>query len=321
MLNDNLRLRRCPLISVVVPAYNMGLFLEESLKSIIGQSYSRLEIIVVDDGSSDNTVAIARKYSELDGRIRIVSNQKRKGVAGARNTGISLANGEWCTFLDADDLWAPDSIEQRLFASEIYPDVDFFSGDYIEFNSASRLESVTHSQANDFWRQHFSPALITGRPLLFSQPINLFVQSVLTHTNCVMVKTSLLRQVGEFCESLKTAEDDHLWIRIAAHSEFFVFVPKSLSFYRLREGSLTHSGRAIHHDAVAAYTDLLTFPVLFPFRKILLVQIASFSLQNSYFYRKKGERLNAIYWGMRALVFSPYLLVHWKNVAAALLLR
>lgn len=102
-----------PLISIVVPAYNVGNYIEECVRSIINQSYKQIEIIVVDDGSSDDTPIIIDKLSEQDKRI-IPIHQQNAGVSVARNTGIKKSKGEYLFFVDGDDYIAPDYIEYML---------------------------------------------------------------------------------------------------------------------------------------------------------------------------------------------------------------
>lgn len=103
------------LVSVVIPAYNAGKTIDETLRSVRSQSHCHLEIIVVDDGSVDDTITVAKKHAAQDCRIRIV-RQKNEGVAAARNRGWQDARAELIAFIDADDLWAPTKIERQLEA-------------------------------------------------------------------------------------------------------------------------------------------------------------------------------------------------------------
>jgi hypothetical protein len=103
------------LVSVIVPAYNAAATLDETLRSVRSQTHRELEILVVDDGSSDATLEIARRHAEQDPRLRIIS-QKNAGVAAARNRGIAESKGELVAPVDADDLWSPDKIERQLQA-------------------------------------------------------------------------------------------------------------------------------------------------------------------------------------------------------------
>lgn len=115
------------LISVIVPIYNASQFLNEALESLCGQSHTEFEGILVDDGSTDNSAAICRKFCEADPRFRLIT-QENRGLSGARNTGLENARGEWISFLDADDALLPDSLEV-LLTQALENDVKIVSGE------------------------------------------------------------------------------------------------------------------------------------------------------------------------------------------------
>ena len=118
------------LVSVIIPVYNSRDFIIETLESVTAQTYRRIEVIVVDDGSSDDTGRVVLDYvNRLNGStgsydnitIKLLDNKKKKGAAGARNTGIDEAGGDYITFIDADDKWLPDKIEKQLiFMKQIW---------------------------------------------------------------------------------------------------------------------------------------------------------------------------------------------------------
>ena len=103
------------LVSVVVPAFNAADTIDETLTSVRAQTYRALEVIVIDDGSNDDTAARARRFADFDARFRVVT-QANGGVAAARNHGVALARGEFIAPVDADDLWAPTKIEKQVAA-------------------------------------------------------------------------------------------------------------------------------------------------------------------------------------------------------------
>ncbi|AHF85161.1 glycosyl transferase family A [Rhizobium leguminosarum bv. trifolii WSM1689] len=109
-------------VAVVIPAYNAGDYLAQTLQSVLGQTHKALEIIVVDDGSTDDTALICRRFAARDQRIRILSTENR-GVAAARNTGIEASKSNYIAFLDADDLWHPTYIERMLSALYSLPEI------------------------------------------------------------------------------------------------------------------------------------------------------------------------------------------------------
>ena len=126
-----------PLVSVVIPVYNVEKYIEQALESVIQQSYSKLEIIVVDDQSPDQSIDLVKtKFN--DPRIRII-RQKNRGLAGARNTGICNANGSFIAFLDSDDFWQHDKIEKHVSVMLASPNygISFCSSLFVDANSQS----------------------------------------------------------------------------------------------------------------------------------------------------------------------------------------
>ena len=108
------------LVSVVVPAFNAAAFIEKTLRSVLAQTHKDLEVIIVDDGSTDDTAAICRQLGLADARVQLVSTPNN-GVAAARNTGIDRASGRYIAFIDADDIWHPTKIEKQLAALRRLP--------------------------------------------------------------------------------------------------------------------------------------------------------------------------------------------------------
>jgi Glycosyltransferases involved in cell wall biogenesis len=102
------------LVSIITPAYNCEKVISETIESVLSQTYTNYEMIIVDDCSKDNTVEVAQKYVLKDSRIRLIQQNKNQGTAVARNTGIENANGRFIAFLDSDDLWKPTKLEKQI---------------------------------------------------------------------------------------------------------------------------------------------------------------------------------------------------------------
>ncbi len=101
------------LVSVIIPVYNVRLYLREALDSVLAQTYRNLEILVVDDGSDDRSEAICDEYAEKDARIAVI-HQKNKGLSGARNTGLDIVRGDFIAFLDSDDAYCPNMLRMMV---------------------------------------------------------------------------------------------------------------------------------------------------------------------------------------------------------------
>ena len=107
-----------PLVSVIMPAYNAEEYISEAVQSVMAQTYTNWELLILDDCSTDGTADKARCFSDLDSRITLYSNPKNMGVALTRNKGMALAKGSWVALLDSDDIWHKDKLEKQLVAAE-----------------------------------------------------------------------------------------------------------------------------------------------------------------------------------------------------------
>lgn len=103
-----------PVISVITPAYNSEVFIKETIQSVLDQTYSDWEMIIVDDRSKDDTVSLIKEMQDKDARIRLIELEKNSGSAVARNTAIEHSNGRYIAFLDSDDSWYPEKLERQL---------------------------------------------------------------------------------------------------------------------------------------------------------------------------------------------------------------
>ncbi len=109
-------------VSVVMPAYNAEAYIEAAVRSVLRQTWTEFELIVVDDCSQDTTAKIVKRLAKEDGRITLLQNARNSGVSASRNAGVAHANGEWIAFLDSDDLWREDKLEKQLALLEQHPD-------------------------------------------------------------------------------------------------------------------------------------------------------------------------------------------------------
>lgn len=211
-------------VSVVIPAYNAADTLGETLDCLIGQTVTAWEAIVVDDGSSDDTVAVGESYALQDPRIR-VARQSNQGPSPARNLGISLASGDWLLFLDADDWVSLDFLDKMLAAAARQPSA---SAVYCFY---SRVTPDGRRLPQD-WYENVARA-----------PFESFARGCPPAIHSVIARRPLVVEVGGFDATLLTCEDWDLWQKIARAGAQFVEVPETLAFYRMRAGS--HSMKTV----------------------------------------------------------------------------
>ena len=110
--------KHCPMVSVIMPAYNSEQFIEKSIRSALGQTYSNLEVIVIDDCSKDRTVQIVQKLAQEDNRVRLIQNETNAGAANSRNKGMDCSRGAYVALLDSDDIWHPDKLQKQIKLAE-----------------------------------------------------------------------------------------------------------------------------------------------------------------------------------------------------------
>lgn len=189
-----------PLVSIVIPTYNHAHYLPESVGSVLSQSYSPLELIVVDDGSRDETQAVVQRCG--GGVARYVS-QRNRGLAAARNLGLSMARGELVAFLDADDRLLPDHLRVSVAAVQDHADVAFVCGDLCTFGP---LDDFVHTHACAPTPDHFA-SMLRG----------CFIVNV---GACLFRRPALLA-VGGFDETCNACEDWDLFFRLLRHSPLY----------------------------------------------------------------------------------------------------
>ena len=140
-----------PLVSVIMPAYNAGRFLESAIRSVMAQTYPHWELLVLDDGSQDDTVAIAQRLAAEDHRIRVLPNGQNLGVARTRNRGFALCKGAYAALLDSDDLWRAEKLERQLaLAEQTGADIIYCSYELIDEQGRKKCEDFLVPESTDF---------------------------------------------------------------------------------------------------------------------------------------------------------------------------
>ena len=207
-----------PLVSVLTASYNMGHYLREAVDSVLAQGWPTLEVIIIDDGSTDDTPRVCETWRD-EPRVRII-RQTNQGQTAAKNTGLKAACGEFVGFCDADDSWLPQKLRRQVPVLRSRPEVAVVYGD-------TALVDARGEPLPDIPVQRFS-GRITG-PLL----ANNFVTF-----NTVLVRRKVLEEFGGFDESMRMAIDYDLWLRISTRHEF-VYLRETLARYRIWGGQMS----------------------------------------------------------------------------------
>lgn len=206
-----------PKVSVIVTAYNLIKYLPETIDNVLQQTYRDFEVIVVDDGSTDNTAAWVRQVS--DPRVRLIW-QSNMGLAGASNTGVENAKGEYITFLDADDLWEPTKLAKQVAILDRCPEIGIVYTwvTYMSEEGESTGRIVKSEAEGYIWSQ-------------------LIEVNQIECGSVAMIRRSCFEKVGLFDKNLKSyVQDWDMWLRLALEYQFKV-IREPLVYYRQRNSS------------------------------------------------------------------------------------
>lgn len=210
-----------PKVSVIIPAYNAEDFIREAVDSALAQTLRDLEVIVVDDSSTDDTPLILKGYGD---RIT-VHRQANTGVSGARNTGTRLSTGEWVAFLDADDVWRPTKLEAQLAISR----TPISYTNRFNFGARGALPEVQSEVTPLLSGDVFTPLLLRGNFITVSS---------------VMMTREVFDELGGFVHQPGGCEDWDFWLRASQHHEFSVCL-EPLVGYRFTSNSMSRNYRAM----------------------------------------------------------------------------
>jgi Glycosyltransferases involved in cell wall biogenesis len=209
------------LITVIIPAYNAARYIGKTIRSVLSQTHTNFEIIVIDDGSVDSTFSIAS--SILDPRIRLYKNLKNKGISYARNRGIELARGDYLSFLDSDDLWTDDKLAAQLSAltNRCDADVAYSWFQYIDESEAY----LSFIPKKDVSCEDALEEVLRG--------------NFLGCGSNILIRRKVVQEMDGFNTNLRHCADWEYYSRLA-HRYKFVVVPKEQIFYRIHSESFSH---------------------------------------------------------------------------------
>lgn len=282
------------LVSTIIPAFNAAPFVGETIESALAQTHRDQEIIVVDDGSTDETVAVVRSFEP---RVRLLQ-QQNGGPAAARNAGVRVSTGDWIAFLDADDIWMPNKLERQLACSG---DCGLVYTDRVNIGAAwhvtPRLSDYCALPEGDLFT-----VFLTGNPVTLSS---------------LMVRRSVFEAMHGFDESaeLRGVEDWEFLLRCAANGHFFALCPDALVQYRWHENQISNG----HERLCNARLNVLQRAFQMPrgqgiSRRIRRLAVASM-WRTSAWYVGSSNRLQAARWYARSLLYEPLCWTVYKQVA------
>lgn len=235
--------RRDPLVSIIIPVYNKAAFVRETLESALAQTYPNVELVLVDDGSTDGSFEILKEYfAKYPDKIQLI-DQENQGVSVATNVGIAAAKGEYIQFLDADDLLSPDKIENQVRLLEGNSPMVVASCEWVNFkHDISQYSKLPYGVFQDFE---------TGLDWL----LHSWNQQEMMADSSWLTSRALVELAGPWDESLRINQDGEFFMRVLLKSEKVVFDSLSKVFYRtLNEASVsTQKSYSAAHSLLASF--------------------------------------------------------------------
>jgi glycosyltransferase involved in cell wall biosynthesis len=285
-----------PAVSVVIAAYNYGRYLDGALASVLGQSLRDLEVIVVDDGSTDDTGEVVARFLS-DDRVRY-ERTNHVGQSAAKNTGIRLARARLIAFLDADDLWLPTKLEKQLALLKTNPALG------VVYSRRSLMDE-------------------SGRPLEYEQPalfrgrvVDAMFRNNFICFSSAVVHRRVFKHLGFFEESLALAIDYEFWLRVAS-SYAFDYVDEPLVQYRTGHASLS---RRTEERLKVAFAIMRRFQGTEEGRRLLrAATVREATAETCYHIAlavRSRSRLAALPWYVRCLALSPRYGLAWQGLAS-----
>lgn len=230
-----------PLVSVIVPAYNHELYIEDCLKSIVSQTYDNLEIIIINDGSKDNTGLVIEKFIEVQNRKIKYISKENEGLCKTLNMGLKLSKGKYIAFIASDDLWVSTRIEKQINFLENNKNIGLVYSDAYFIKDNKKTE-IKYSDYKPRISRYFKDSI---------QNTNIY--ELLLVDNFIIALTVLVRRecydkAGIFDESLKI-EDYDMWLRITKYYPIgYIDVP--LAYYRLHKTNVSNNMRLMLGEAI-----------------------------------------------------------------------
>ncbi len=274
-----------PLVTIVIPSYNRADYIAETIESVLAQTYPSIEVIVIDDGSTDNTKEIVERYVP---QVQYVYQENAERGA-SRNHGLRLAQGEYISFLDSDDLWLPEKLATDVEFIEARPNIGVVYTDALQIDSngnyRKRLNAGRHSGK-------VTEHLLRGNFILMGSHL---------------VRTDKAREIGGFNEDreLSGSEDWEFWVRLSTITEF-AYNPMAFAKIRTHEANTMSNPEGMERSMNCSVRLLETSPLLSnEQKKILIYRKANIALINAINYCSVKERRRSFSELMRAVSIVP----------------
>lgn len=234
-----------PLVSVIIPAYNCARYLPAAIESVLQQTYPAIEIVVVDDGSTDETPEVLLRYPRV-----MAIRQSNGGLSHARNQGIRRCRGEFVALLDGDDIWPETKLSDQVAFMQKHPEIGVLFGD------ARRFADNGWTEPTLFTRYSLDAAFF-GSDYLVVDPVKKLLPMNFIPVGTALVRKRCLFEAGLFDENFRRVEDWDIWFRIALQAQF-AYSRKVWKLKRSHDSNLSNNTEAMTIAAITAMEKLLS---------------------------------------------------------------
>lgn len=289
------------MISVIIPLYNKEASIATALDTVLAQTYQDFEVVVVDDGSTDDGAAIVERYT--DGRIRLI-RQANVGVSAARNRGIAEARGEYVAFLDADDEWMPEFLAEIVALQQEFPDCRAQATSYVQCQNGEKhgiiLSKLPFSGVHGVLTNYFEVATHSNPPVW---------------TGAVCIERALLQELGGFPLGIKSGEDLLTWARIAVRTHW-AYSLNAYAIFNMEGYDKNERPKRIPAEVDVVGQELKLLWKAHPHIKGLKHYIAHWHKMRSSIYLRLGMRKKSFNEALMGLRYAP---LNWKLYVYCLL--
>lgn len=303
-----------PRVSAIVVTHNRPRFLFAAVSSVLRQTLASIEVVIVDDGSTDDTPAVAAHLASLDPRVRVV-RQPHSGLPAARNAGLDHATAEWVAFLDDDDLWVPEALEELLSGAPSGSDA--VACHALRFSALDPGVTVAEVLADpDAFAVEFWPP----SPPVGEFTLHELLRRPVAPIHAALFRREVVQQIGGFDSSLAASEDYDLWLRVALRGPVQI-IPRALALYRWHAGQMSsalkpqvaETRRALERFLAGHRQAIPTGD-----RRLLRRRVASLAREEAYAALLDGDGRGARRAAVRAVSLAPVACKAWLYLVASL---
>jgi glycosyltransferase involved in cell wall biosynthesis len=306
------------LISVIIPTYNNANYILEAIETIIKQTYCKHEIIVIDDGSTDNTKEVLNEL--IENRVIRYYYQENKGPGAARNLGINRAKGEYITFLDADDSLTLDSLEKKYKLIRTDSELRIVFSNYFVCTSQGIKKKEIH---NDFMRMFKGIIRNTTNGFIIKGKFSdIFEIPFLIPTISVLLDKNIFDKIGNFRTDVSIGEDRDMWIRAVEHSPAVGYVDLPLAYYNTFRSNLTkkdpieyaHTRLRMNYYLLQKYKILQVKNV----NRVINIRLSWIYYDMGTYYYRENQKINAYKAFFKSIYFNPLNYLAYKFMLRSL---